>query len=242
MEKEIEFPIRINRYLYKMGHCSRRQADDFIERGLVKINGKNAVIGQKVEKNDSVEIKKELQDLKKNFKYYIFNKPVGIVSHNPQRDKGEKSVEDVFKTSEQVFPIGRLDKDSEGLMLLTSDRRIVNKILNPDFAHEKEYDVLVDKDLKQSVTKKMSSGLNIEGYKTKQARVKIIGNRKLNIVLTEGKKHQIRRMCAALGYQVKKLKRKRIMHLKLGSLPVGEARELTFPERKELLESIGIFK
>lgn len=237
---EIEYPIRINRYLYLSGYCSRRQGDKFIERGLIKVNGKIAVMGQKVEEGDKVEVDDEVNDLKKSFEYYIFNKPVGIVSHNAQ--EGEKSVEDVFKTPEQIFPVGRLDKDSEGLMLFTSDRRIINKIIDPEFNHEKEYEVLVDKDLTEHVPTKMSAGVDIEGYMTKPARVKKIGNRKLKMVLTEGKKHQIRRMCAALGYQVKKLKRIRIMHLELGTLPIGKGRRLSFPERKELLESIGMFK
>lgn len=237
--EEIKYPIRINRYLYLNGYCSRRQADKFIERGLIKVNGKKAVMGQKVEENDKVIVDDEVNDLKKSFEYYIYNKPLGVVSHNAQ--EGEKSVEDVFKTPEQIFPVGRLDKDSEGLMFMTSDRRIINKIIDPEFNHEKEYEVVVDKDLKEHVAKKMSVGVDIEGYMTKPAKVKKIGNRKLKIILTEGKKHQIRRMCAALGYQVKKLKRVRIMHLELGSLPAGKGRKLTFPERKELLESIGMF-
>jgi len=237
--EEIEYPIRINRYLYLSGYCSRRQADKFIERGLVKINGKKAIMGQKVLEGEKVVVDDEVTNLKKSFEYYIYNKPLGVVSHNAQ--EGEKSVEDVFKTPEQIFPVGRLDKDSEGLMFMTSDRRIINKIIDPEFNHEKEYEVLVDKDLKEHVAKKMSAGVDIEGYMTKPAKVKKIGNRRLKMILTEGKKHQIRRMCAALGYQVKKLKRVRIMHLELGSLPAGKGRKLTFPERKELLQSIGMF-
>lgn len=237
--EEIEYPIRINRYLYLKGYCSRRQADQFVEKGLVFVNGKKALLGQKIEEKDKVEVKNEVKNLKKTFEYYLFNKPIGIVSHNPQSN--EKSVEDVFKTKEKVFPIGRLDKESEGLMLLTNDRRIVNKILSPEVAHEKEYEVVVDKDLKESTIRKMSEGVNIEGYVTKTAKARMRGKRKFNIVLTEGKKHQIRRMCAALGYQVKKLKRVRIMDLKLGSLPVGKGRTLKFEEKKKLLESVGLF-
>jgi len=240
--EDVEFPIRINRYLYLQGHCSRRQADGFIERGLVKINGKPALMGQKVNETDNVVIESEVKNLKKNFEYYLYNKPVGVVSHNANKEKEEMSVEDVFKTPEQVFPVGRLDKDSEGLMLLTNDRRIINKVLSPEFAHEKEYEVTVDKELKSNTSKIMSQGVDIEGYRTKPAIVKDIGKRKLNIVLTEGKKHQIRRMCAALGFQVKKLRRVRIMNMKLGSMPVGQGRKLSFVERKELLESVGMFK
>lgn len=237
--EDIIYPIRINRCLYLRGYCSRRQADGFIERGLVTVNGKRAEMGQKVMETDKIEVSAEVKNLKKSFEYYLYNKPLGIVSHNPQND--EKSVEDVFKTPEQIFPVGRLDKDSEGLMFMTSDRRIINKIIDPEFNHEKEYEVVVDKDLKESVARRMSEGVNIEGYMTKPAKVLIIGKRKLNIILTEGKKHQIRRMCAALGYQVKKLRRTRIMHMKLGSLPSGKGRKLSFPERKELLEKVGMF-
>lgn len=238
--ENITYPIRINRYLYLKGFCSRRQADQFIEKGLVFINGKKATLGQKVEKIDKVEVKTELKNLKKSFKYYLFNKPIGIVSHNPQGN--EKSVEDIFQTPKKIFPIGRLDKDSEGLMLLTNDRRIVDRILNPKVEHQKEYEVTVDKDLKQSVINRMSRGVKIEGYMTKPAKVFQKGDRKFKITLTEGKKHQIRRMCAALGYQVKRLQRIRIIDLKLGSLPVGQGRELKFEERKSLLENIGLFK
>lgn len=238
MEK-ITYPIRINRYLYLKGYCSRRQADQFIERGLVKINGEKAWKGQKVLEKDKVEVGKEIKNLKKTFEYYIFNKPVGIVSHNPQGN--EKEVTDVFKTPEKIFPVGRLDKDSEGLMFLTSDRRIINKIIDPEFEHEKEYEVVVDKDLKESVAKKMSNGVRIERYTTKPAKVRLMGKRKLNMILIEGKKHQIRRMCAALGYQVKKLKRTRIMDLKLVGLPVGKGRKLDFKERKNLLDNLGMF-
>lgn len=237
--EDIQFPIRINRYLYLQGYCSRRQADGFIDRGFVTINGKPAEKGQKVSEKDIVEIESEVKNLKKSFEYYLYNKPVGIVSHNPQDD--EQSVEDVFRTPEQIFPVGRLDKDSEGLMFMTNDRRIINKVLSPEFAHEKEYEVVVDKELKNNVISRMSAGVDIEGYKTKPAKVILIGKKKLNIVLTEGKKHQIRRMCAALGYQVKNLRRVRIMNMKLGSLPAGKGRKLSFPERKELLESLGMF-
>lgn len=234
--ENIEYPIRINRYLYIKGYCSRRQADKYIEEGRVKINDKKAVLGQKVEEDDTVEVDSKVENLPKNYKYYILNKPVGVVSHNPQR--GEKSVEDIFKTKVPVYPVGRLDKASHGLMLLTNDGRIVDKLLNPENPHEKEYVVTVDKVLKNTMKNRMEKGVNIEGYMTKPAKVRFTGEQRFRITLTEGKKHQIRRMCAALGYQVKDLKRVRIMNLKLDKLPEGKGRELTKKEKEDLLHHL----
>lgn len=232
----IEYPVRVNRYLYLLGYCSRRQADKYITEGKVKINGKTAEIGQKVEKTDKVVVDSKIESLPKNYKYFIYNKPAGIVSHSPQGN--EKSVEDVFKTKVKVFPIGRLDKLSRGLMLLTNDGRIVDKLLNPKYPHEKEYSVRVDKVLKQGAINRMKRGVRIEGYMTKEAKVRMTGEKQMRIILTEGKKHQIRRMCAALGYQVKDLLRVRIMNLKIRNLPEGKGRELTEEEKTELLSII----
>lgn len=230
----MEYPIRINRYLYLQNICSRREADRLIERGLVRINGSVALLGQKVNEGDKVDVAKSVK--KRTYKYIAFNKPRGVVSHNPQ--EGETSAEEMIK--EKVSPVGRLDKESEGLMLLTDDGRIVNKILNPDFSHEKEYKVVVHKEIKPSFKKKMESGVNIEGYVTKPAKVKLTGTTSFIIILTEGKKHQIRRMCMALGYTVKKLKRVRIMNIRLGNLPKGSHRDLTEDEKLDLLQSIGL--
>lgn len=236
--EHIEYPIRINRFLYLQNLCSRRQADKFIEQGLVLINGKKAVIGQKVNKGDKVQVAENIIEQKKHFKYYIFNKPAGIVSHNPQRD--EKTISDVWKEAKDLHPIGRLDKASTGLMLMTNDTRIVDRMLNPKYAHEKEYVVKVDKDLKPSFEKKMERGVDIEGYMTKPCEVEITGDKAFKIILTEGKKHQIRRMCAALGYQVKELKRIRIMNLKLGTLPQGKSKKIPMSLKMELLGSLGV--
>jgi 23S rRNA pseudouridine2604 synthase len=238
-KNKIEYPIRINRYLFLKGYCSRRQADRFIEEGLVKINGKKVVLGQKVNEGDKVELAKKVKDAPKNYKYYLFNKPKGVVSHNPQQD--EQSVEDIFNVESNVAPVGRLDKASEGLMFLTNDGRIIDKMLNPKFEHKKVYKVWLDKNLKPSFKNKMEGGVDIEGYITKPAHVRTIGPKSFQITLTEGKKHQIRRMCAALGYQVRKLRRVKIIDLKLGSLPTGKGRELKFNEKKDLLESLDLF-
>lgn len=240
MSEEIEYPIRLNRYLYLKGYCSRRKADEYIEKGQVKINGKAAKLGQKVNEEDNVEISKKIKELPKNYEYWILYKPRGVVSHNPQ--EGEKDAVSFIKDGEKkrLSPVGRLDKESEGLMFLTNDGRIIDKLLNPKYEHSKEYVVRVDKKISNLLTKHLSKGVDIEGYKTKPAKVKQTGDRSFRITLTEGKKHQIRRMCAALGYQVKELKRVRIMSLKLGYLFPGQKRELRVEERLELLKSLGL--
>ena len=235
MEK-IQYPIRINRYLYVTGVCSRREADRLIEKGKVFVNGKKAVLGQKVEKDDKVTTTKDVSE--KKYRYFLFNKPCGVVSNNPQRD--EKSVEDVSGLGKSVFPIGRLDKESHGLMLLSDDGRIVDSMLNPKFGHEREYEIRVDKRITESALSRMQRGVNIEGYITKKAKVNRIDERSFSIALTEGKKHQIRRMAAALGYQVKDLKRVRIMHLELRELPEGKNRALTKKESADLLDKLRI--
>ena len=188
MNKQFEEkPIRINRYLYLNNICSRRAADRLIEAGAVLVNGKKAQIGQKITSADKVELSPKAKDILGEYKYFIFN----------------------------FFPVGRLDKASSGLMLLTNDGRIVNKILNPEFAHERVYTVEVNKPLKDRHLKMMQSGVNIEGYITKPAKTKKLSEREFMISLTEGKKHQIRRMCAVLGYTVYNLKRIQMLNLKL---------------------------
>jgi len=229
--------VRINKFLSDQKLCSRRMADRLIEKGLVFINGKKASIGQKVFKGDKVEVKNKAELLKR-YQYFLYNKPKGIVSHKTAPNEKE-AVEDAG-LPKSFAPVGRLDKASEGLMLLTNDGRIVNKILNPKHKHEKEYIVHTDKYIKNSDLKKLERGVNIEGYTTLPAKTKRISSNIFKIILNEGKKHQIRRMLAALGYKVLKLKRVRIMHLKLGSLAPGEKRKLTKQEQQELLSKLGI--
>lgn len=236
--ENVEYPIRINRYLYLNNLCSRRQADKFIEQGLVKINNQIAVLGQKVNRGDRVQIAETIERKKESFKYFLYYKPKGVVSHNPQRD--EQTIENVCPKAKGLYPIGRLDKASEGLMLLTNDTRIVDRILNPKHAHEKEYRVRVDIDLRESFKNKMEKGVNIEGYITKPCKVEITGEKSFKIILTEGKKHQIRRMVAALGYQVKNLKRTRIMNLRIGALKSNELKEVPVKQKFDLLKEIGV--
>lgn len=232
-----DWPIRINRYLFLKNYCSRREADKFIEEKRVKIDGKVAKIGQKVERGQKVEVDEKIKQKKQSLVYFAFNKPEGVVSHNPQH--GEKSVEDFIPSKLKVSPIGRLDKKSHGLMILSNDGTIVDRMLNPKFTHEKEYEVEVDKRMDGVFMHSMEKGVNIEGYKTKQAKLMKLSPTKFILVLTEGKKHQIRRMCAALGYQIVDLKRTRMMNVRLGKLKKGKSRQIEGLELLELFKSIG---
>lgn len=234
---KIDYPVRLNRYLFLNNYCSRREADKFIEKGLVKIDGKTAKIGQKVEEGQKVEVDQKIKQKKQSLVYYAFNKPEGVVSHNPQQ--GERSAEEFIPSKLKVSPIGRLDKKSHGLMILSNDGTIVDKMLNPKYPHQKEYEVEVDKRLTGVFMHKMEAGVNIEGYKTKKAELKKLSPTKFILILTEGKKHQIRRMCAALGYQVVDLKRTRMMNVRLGKLKKGKVRKIEGLELLELFKSIG---
>ncbi len=241
----ISYPIRINRYLYLKGFCSRREADRLIEKGLVKVNGKKVTLGQKLEKaEDRIEMPKSVRQEKSIKKYYLLHKPQGVVSHNPQT--GEKSAEEYFESPDikklRMAPLGRLDKASRGLMLFSNDGTIVDKLLNPKHEHEKEYVVTIDKRMTKEFFDTMEQGVQIERYKTKPAKVTKIDTRSFKIILTEGKKHQIRRMCAALGYQVQDLKRTRIMNLRLGKMKPGSYKEVTGLELLTFLQSIGAIK
>ncbi len=238
MQKEIIFPIRINKYLAYSNFCTRRAADEMIASGRVKINERLAVLGDKVQAQDQVTVDK---DSKRNkpLVYLAFNKPRGIVTHSPQ--KGEKSIEEIFKFPQKVFPVGRLDKDSHGLIILTNDGRITDRLLNPDHAHEKEYVVKVDRTISPGFLKNMAEGVILDdGYKTKPAQVKKIDELTFSIVLTEGKKRQIRRMCERLERTVLDLRRIRIMNIELGKLGPRESRSIEGAELLQLLGSVGI--
>ncbi|OGD69162.1 hypothetical protein A3E89_00865 [Candidatus Campbellbacteria bacterium RIFCSPHIGHO2_12_FULL_35_10] len=230
--------MRINRYLFLKGHCSRREADRLIEKGQVKINGKTAEVGQKIEKKDKVEISKEIEKIADNRVYLAFNKPKGVVTHNPI--DGQKSIDDVLKYPKKVFPMGRLDKESHGLIILTNDGRITNALLNPENEHEKEYTVEVNRRIDLNFIKNMEKGVSIEGYKTKPAKITKTDARVFNIVLTEGKKHQIRRMCSSQRYEVNDLKRIRVMSVKLKNLRAGQYREIKGEELKKFLDDLKI--
>ena len=225
--------IRINKYLSEVGYCSRREADKLLEKGRITINGKKPELGTKVGPTDQVEVDgkpigKPIQD----HTYIAFNKPVGIVSTTDT--KGEKNnIIDYINHPNRIFPIGRLDKDSEGLIFLTSEGDIVNKILRASNNHEKEYIVTVDKPIDDRFVSRMASGIPILGTVTKKCKVERISKRKFRIILTQGLNRQIRRMCEYLGYSVTQLIRVRIMNVHL-DLPTGKWRDLTPKELKEI--------
>ena len=224
---------RINKYLSEVGYCSRRVADRLIGDGKVTINGKVTEIGTKVETGDVVEVKgQKIEKSTRQKKIYLaFNKPVGIVC-TTHRGIEPNNIIDFIKYPTRIFPIGRLDKPSEGLIFLTNDGDIVNKILRARNNHEKEYIVSVNRPINREFIEIMSNGVEILDTKTKDCFVEQLGSRKFKIILTQGLNRQIRRMCESLGYKVQSLKRIRIMNIKL-DLPTGEYREFT---KKELFE------
>ena len=233
-KKEIfKMAIRINKYLSEVGYCSRRAADRLIEQRKVTINGKIPELGTKVEKGDQVEVEGQIMEKSTKEKkiYLAFNKPVGIVCTTDIRVEPDNIV-DFIKYPKRIFPIGRLDKSSEGLILLTNDGDIVNKILRARNNHEKEYIVMVNRPINTNFIKSMSNGVKILDTITKKCSIEKMGPKQFKIILTQGLNRQIRRMCESLGYRVQKLKRVRIMNIKL-DIPKGKYRELT---KKELLK------
>ncbi|HSF54721.1 MAG TPA: 23S rRNA pseudouridine(2604) synthase RluF, partial [Algoriphagus sp.] len=228
-----EESIRINKYLSEVGFCSRRAADKLLEENRITINGKLPELGTKVFPQDEVRVDGKLIGTPKKIHTYIaFNKPVGVVSTTDV--KGEKNnIIDYIGHPERIFPIGRLDKDSEGLILLTSEGDIVNKILRSKNNHEKEYIVTVDRPVDGNFVRKMSGGVPILDTVTDPCKVELISRFKFRIILKQGLNRQIRRMCDYLGYTVKQLKRIRIMNIHL-DIPVGKWRDLSEKELAEL--------
>ena len=224
---------RINKFLSEVGYCSRREADKLIQAGRVTINGKVPEMGTKIAPKDEVAVDgKSIKDTKESFVYLAFNKPIGIVCTTDTRVEKDNII-DYINYPKRIFPIGRLDKPSEGLILLTDDGDIVNKILRASNNHEKEYVVTVDKPISQTFIERMSNGVPILDRVTKKCKVKKTGTYEFKIVLTQGLNRQIRRMCEYLNYEVQTLKRVRIMNIKL-DIPVGKYRELSKEEMKEL--------
>jgi len=223
---------RINKYLSETGYCSRRQADTLVSENRVTINGKPAEMGAQVSDQDVIEVDgKPIQKRKNDFVYLAFNKPVGIECTT--NTKVKDNVVDYINYPERIFPIGRLDKDSEGLLLLTNDGDIVNKILRARNNHEKEYIVKVDKPVNERFITRMSLGVPILDTMTKKCKVEKINAYTFKIVLTQGLNRQIRRMCEHLGYEVKALKRVRIINITL-DVPLGKYRKLSDKEMNEL--------
>ncbi len=224
--------IRINKYLSEIGYCSRRVADRLIVEGKVTVNDEIPKMGSMLEEGDQVKVKGQiLGKLTKKKLYLAFNKPVGIVCTTDRRVEPDNII-DFINYPSRIFPIGRLDKLSEGLIFLTNDGDIVNKILRSRNNHEKEYIVRVNRLINQDFVQRMSNGVNILDTVTKNCFVKQLGPKKFKIILTQGLNRQIRRMCESLGYRVQSLKRIRIMNIKL-DIPTGKFREFS---KKELLE------
>ncbi|HEV7424388.1 MAG TPA: pseudouridine synthase [Candidatus Paceibacterota bacterium] len=212
--------VRINKYLALQKISTRRGADELIKGKKVFINGKLAELGSQVNEGDRVEVKGAKP---KEYLYFAYNKQIGTETASPK---------------EGLFPLGRLDKASHGLMILTNDGRITDQLLNPKYFHEKEYLVKTKEKLRSNFKQKMEVGVNIEGYLTKKCKVKIINENTFRVILTEGKKHQIRRMCSALFQEVADLKRERIMNIKLGNLRPNSLREIKEEELKTFLEKL----
>lgn len=228
--------MRINKFISETGMCSRREADKWIESKRVTINGVVAELGSTVVVGDDVRVDGNPIGSKKEAVYIALNKPVGITCTTELHIKG--NIIDFVNHPERIFPIGRLDKDSQGLILLTNDGDIVNKILRAENNHEKEYIVTVDKPITPQFLQGMAGGVRILGTITNPCTVKKISDRVFQIVLTQGLNRQIRRMCSTFGYQVRKLERIRIMNITLGSLKIGHWRNLTTKELSELNKNL----
>lgn len=224
--------ININKYISDSGMCSRREADRLIEQGRVQINGKRATLGQRVTEMDEVVVDSQRIKAKTKRVYMAFHKPVGVTTTTDPKDP--TNIVRFIDYHERLFPIGRLDKDSEGLIFLTNDGNIVNKILRAGNAHEKEYIVKVHKSIQPDFIEKMSTGVPILGTRTLPCPVQQLGKSTFRIILVQGMNRQIRRMCEVLGYTVTELKRVRIMDIQLGDLKVGRWRLLTPTEVKTL--------
>ena len=231
------YPIRINKYLALNNYSTRTGGDELIKKGLVFINGKRAILGDKVFEGDEVKVTQK--GAKKEYVYYAYNKNVNV-STNP-----EPASNDILKVTKfpiRVFPVGRLDKDSHGLILMTNDGRITDRLLSPKYIHEKEYVVKVEPAFSDKFIELMSKGVHFDGFISKKCKVWRKTNSKdtFHIVLTEGKKRQIRRMCEALHHKVVNLRRIRIMNIEIGKIPLGEFEEIKGEELDTLLQSLNL--
>ena len=234
--------MRLNKFLAHNGHATRRAADELIASGKVTINARVATLGDKVLETDVVVVAPPGKGVvQKKLVYLAYHKPVGTITHSPQL--GEKDIAQALRGNKglrDVFPLGRLDKDSSGLILLTNDGRITDRLLNPAFEHDKEYEVRVREPIGESVKHKMERGVDIEGYMTKPALVRLLDEHTFRITLNEGKKHQIRRMAAALGNVVTDLKRVRVLNIELGKLAPNSYRTIEGKELQTFLGSLGL--
>jgi len=225
--------MRLNKFISETGLCSRREADSWIAQGLVSVNGAIAVVGTQVQAGDDVRVRGKPLGEKRKDTYIAFNKPVGITCTTERHVAG--NIIDYIGHPERIFPIGRLDKDSDGLILLTSDGDIVNEILRAENNHEKEYLVTVDRAVSDSFLRGMAAGVAILDTVTKPCIVERLGRNQFRIVLTQGLNRQIRRMCESFDYQVRRLQRVRIVNVRLGALKPGRWRNLSGEELRGLL-------
>lgn len=224
--------MRLNKYLSDAGVCSRREADRLAEQGMITVNGEKAVLGMKITPDAKVVVKGKLVQREEEKVLLALNKPAGIVCTAEKREKN--NVIDYLGYSKRVYPVGRLDKDSTGLLLLTNDGELVNKIMRAGNYHEKEYVVTVNRPVTEEFCRKMASGVKILDTVTRPCKVVQTGKQEFRIILTQGLNRQIRRMCQALGYQVKTLKRIRIMNIYLGDQKEGSCRRIQGSEMEEL--------
>ncbi|MBP7741307.1 MAG: rRNA pseudouridine synthase [Candidatus Pacebacteria bacterium] len=236
---EALYPMRINKYLAQQGHATRREADTLVEKKAVLINGRIAQVGDKIEEGDVVEVRRNVRPGR--YTYLAFNKPVDVDTH--KEATGSENILDSLPPEVKqlkLFPIGRLDKASHGLIILTNDGRITDRLLNPDHAHEKTYEVRTKLPLRATFKENMEGGVLIEGYMTRPAKVNILGEKAFRITLTEGKSHQIRRMVSALHNEVSDLRRMSIMNIKIGALKGGAFRPIEGEELSEFLHALGL--
>lgn len=225
--------VRINKYLSEAGVCSRREADRLLQNGQVTVDGQVADLGMRIHPDAQVKVKGKLVCQEQEKILLVFHKPAGIVCTAEKREKN--NVIDYLKYPKRIFPVGRLDKDSTGLLLMTNDGELVNKIMRAGNYHEKEYIVTVNKAIDQTFCKKMASGVSILDTVTRKCKVWQTGEKEFHIILTQGLNRQIRRMCEALNYRVITLKRVRIMNIQLGDLKEGSYRPVNEKEKKELM-------
>ena len=230
--------IRINKYLSEAGVCSRREADKLIKEGRVSINGSHALLGSVVSEGDEVQVDENIIVGSAKKVLIAFNKPRGIVCTTKDPKSKDVNIVEYINHPERIFPVGRLDKDSEGLILLSNDGDLSNRIMKARNYHEKEYEVEVDKPFDDEFLKKMSEGVPILDAVTRKCKLRRTGKTAFNIVLTQGLNRQIRRMCEYFGYKVVKLKRIRIMNIRLGNIKPGTYRNVTEEEYNELIKGL----
>lgn len=227
---------RLNKFLADSGYCSRREADRLIEEGRVTVDGRTGILGDKILPGMTVKVNGKALTGQGEKVYLLLNKPAGIVCTADSREP--MNVVDYLGYPVRVYPVGRLDKDSEGLLLMTSDGDIVNRLLRAAGGHEKEYEVMVDRAVTPDFLEKMAAGVPILDTVTLPCKIRRTGEKSFNIILVQGLNRQIRRMCEALGYRVTYLRRIRIMNLRLGKMQPGQWRELTSGELETLLRSL----